>query len=125
LQLSHERAGETAPPANIALNQSGVDADALTAEQRLEARQRVRRDLGLKDTDVLFMFAGAMRPEKGVIQLAQAFSKLSEEHDNAHLVIAGGTKLWINPPPNDTAEHEVRTILTEGSTRGQVSILGI
>jgi glycosyltransferase involved in cell wall biosynthesis len=125
LHLTHQNAGAAAPSASVVVNQNGVDADILSSEQRREARARIRRELGLKDTDVLFMFAGAIRPQKGVIQLAQAFAKLAEEHENAHLVIAGGTKLWINPPPNDTAEHEVRTILTEASTRGQVSILGI
>jgi glycosyltransferase involved in cell wall biosynthesis len=125
LHLTHQHAGASAPSSSIVVNQNGVDADILSSEQRCEARVRIRRELGLKDTDVIFMFAGAIRPQKGVIQLAQAFAKLAKEHDNAFLVIAGGSKLWINPPPNDTAEHEVRTILADATTRGQVSILGI
>jgi glycosyltransferase involved in cell wall biosynthesis len=125
LLLTHEYAGSAAPPAKVVVNQSGVDADELSSEQRREARERVRRELGLNDTDVLFMFAGAVRPQKGVIQLAHAFAKLAAEHDNAYLAIAGGTKLWINPPPNDTAESEVRTILNDAVTRGQAKLLGI
>jgi hypothetical protein len=73
LHLSHEQAGAAAPSANIVVNQSGVNANLLSSEERREARERIRRELGLKDADVLFMFAGAVRAEKGAIQLAQAF----------------------------------------------------
>ena len=126
LQNSHERAGAAAVPANIVVNQSGVDANVLSSEQRREARERIRRELGLKDTDVLFMFAGAVRAEKGAIQLAQAFVKLADEHTNAFLAIAGGSKLWVGGiPPNETAEIEVRAILGEAVTQRRAALLGI
>jgi len=41
------------------------------------------------------MFAGALRSEKGVVQLAQAFSKLAAGHGNAFLAIAGGLSVLI------------------------------
>ena len=98
----------------------------LPSEQRREARERIRRELGLKDTDVLFMFAGAVRAEKGAIQLAQAFVKLAGHHDNAFLAIAGGSKLWVGGiPPNETAEIEVRQILGDAVTQRRASLLGI
>ena len=126
LQLSHERAGPGAPAANVVVNQSGVDANVLSGEQRREARERIRRELGLRDTDVLFMFAGAVRAEKGAIQLAQAFVKLAGEHDNAFLAIAGGSKLWVGGiPPNETAEQQVRSILADAVTQRRASLLGI
>jgi glycosyltransferase involved in cell wall biosynthesis len=126
LHLSHERAGAAAPSANIVVNQSGVDAGMLSYQQRREARERIRRELGLKDSDVLFMFAGVVRSEKGVVQLAQAFLKLAAEHSNAFLVIAGGAKLWGDGlPPKETAEQQVRTILADAVTQRRVSLLGI
>ena len=91
--------------ANIVVNQSGVDAGMLSYQQRREARERIRRELGLKDFDVLFMFAGVVRSEKGVVQLAQAFLKLAAEHSNAFLVIAGGTKLWGDGLPPKTPRN--------------------
>lgn len=126
LHLSHERAGAVASAAKVIVNQSGVHADMLSCEQRSEARERIRRELGLKDTDVLFLFAGAVRSEKGVIQLAQAFVKLAAEHDNAFLAIAGGSKLWVGAHrPNEAAERQVHTILAEAVTQGRASLLGI
>lgn len=126
LHLSHERAGADASAAKVIVNQSGVHADVLSCEQRSEARVRIRRELGLKDSDVLFLFAGAVRSEKGVIQLAQAFVKLAAEHDNAVLVIAGGSKLWVGAHrPNEAAERQVHAILAETVTQGRASLLGI
>jgi glycosyltransferase involved in cell wall biosynthesis len=126
LLMFHERAGAAAPAANVIVNQAGVYANSLTSEQRREARERVRRELGLKESDVLFMFAGAIRSEKGVVQLAQAFSKLAAEHDNAFLAIAGGRDLWVDGhPPGEIAEQQVHIILAEAVMQRRVSMLGM
>jgi glycosyltransferase involved in cell wall biosynthesis len=125
LLMLHERAG-TAAAANVIVNPSGVHADILSPEQLLQERARIRSELGLKDSDVLFLFAGAVRPEKGVVQLAQAFVKLAAEHDNASLVIAGGSKLWVgSQPANHTAELQVRSILSGAVAQRRASMLGI
>ncbi len=126
LRLAHGRAGEGAPPSNVVVNQSGVEANRLSGDQKLAERERVRRELGLKDSDVLFMFAGAVRSEKGVVQLAQAFSRLAGEHVNAFLVIAGGSKLWLDDDPDtEIAERQVRSILAEEVTQRRAALLGI
>src|SRR5262249_42355163 len=124
--MFHERAGAAAPAANVIVNQAGVHANSLTPEQRREARERVRRELGLKESDVLFMFAGAIRSEKGVVQLAQAFAKLAAEHSNAFLGMAGGRDLWVDGhPPGEIAEQRVHTILAEAVMQRRVSMLGM
>jgi len=126
LYLSHQLADADPVALKVIVNQNGVDADILSPEQRYEARRRIRDELGLKDTDVLFMFAGALRPEKGLIQLARAFSKLAIEHGRAFLAIAGGSNLWVgSTPPKENTELQVRTILNEAITQGRASILGI
>ena len=124
LRLSHERAGIAAPPANTFVNQSGVNADMMSREQYREARERSRRELGLKDSDVLFMFAGALRSEKGVVQLAHAFSKLTAEHDNAFLAVAGGRELWGHGDV-DTADQQIHTILAQAMMQRRAFLLGI
>lgn len=124
LRLSHERAGSAVPPANIFVNQSGVNANMMSPEQWREARERSRRELGLKDSDILFMFAGALRLEKGVVQLAHAFSKLAAGHDNAFLAMAGGRELWGHGDP-DTADQQVHTVLAEAMTQRRAFVLGI
>ncbi len=126
LKLAHASAGAGTPPPNIVVNQSGVCASMLSSEQQNEIRKGIRRELGLKDSDVLFMFAGAVRSEKGVVQLAQAFSKLAAEHPNAFLIIAGGSKLWIDGHPSaEAAERQVQAILATEVTQRRAALLGI
>ena len=90
----------------------------------------MRQRLGLKDTDVLFLFAGAIRPEKGVDYLARAFARLSEENANACLAIAGGSKLWIEEGwlqgnRLDATERQVLEILAPAIARNRAFMLGI
>ena len=129
LQLVRQEAGPDALPANIITNYSGVDANSLSSTAETQ-RARVRQQLGLKDTDVLFLFAGAIRPEKGVDYLARAFATLSDEVPDACLAIAGGSKLWIESGwlgtgPLNTTEEQVRDILRPAIARQRVFILGI
>lgn len=46
-----------------------------------------RRELGIADTDIVFLYAGKMEPKKNLFFLAEVFSKLNLP--NTHLVMAG------------------------------------
>ncbi len=70
------------------------------------------------------MFAGALRSEKGVVQLAHAFSKLAAGHDNAYLAIAGGQGLWGHGD-GDTADQQVHAILAQAMTQRRAFLPGI
>ncbi len=130
LRLAHEQAGSNALPANIVKVPGGVDSKVLPPQKRKDERERIRRRLGLKDTDVLFLFAGAIRPEKGVDYLARAFAKLSDENANACLAIAGGSKLWIEQGwlqgnGLEATEQQVVNILAPAIARNRAFMLGI
>jgi spore coat protein SA len=130
LREAHSHAGANALPANIVRVPGGVQSKVMLREKRQEERTRIRQKLGLKDSDVLFLFAGAIRPEKGVDYLARAFAKLSEENSNAHLAIAGGIKLWIEKGwlqgnALETTEQEVLNTLAAAIARKRVFMLGM
>jgi glycosyltransferase involved in cell wall biosynthesis len=130
LRLAHEQAGSHALPANIVKIPGGVDAKALIPNNRSQERDLTRQRLGLKDTDVMFLFAGAIRPEKGVDYLARAFAKLSQEHPDAYLIIAGGSKLWVEPgwlqgSELETTEQQILRILAPAIARNRVFMLGV
>jgi glycosyltransferase involved in cell wall biosynthesis len=130
LRLAHGHAGADALPANIIRVPGGVESKVLVRQKRYDERARIRQQLGLKDTDVLFLFAGALRPEKGVDFLARAFARLSEENPNAYLAIAGGGKLWIEKGwlhgnALEAAEQQVQSILAPAIARNRVFMLGI
>ena len=71
-------------PANIVTNQSGVDLSLFPRQKMADDRTKLRQRLGLRESDVLFLFAGALRSAKGGDVLARAFRKLSEEYSNAY-----------------------------------------
>jgi len=130
LSLAHDHAGSDALAANIIRVPGGVDPEAFHPQKRKEERQRVRQALGLKDADVLFLFSGAIRPEKGVDYLARAFARLSEENPNACLAVAGSGKLWIEQgwlrgSAVDATEQQVRNILAPAIARGRAFMLGM
>ncbi len=129
LRLVHRAAGESALPQNVVTNYSGVHAGQ-APNVLAEARARIRRKLGLTDTDVMFLFAGAIRPEKGVDYLARAFAQLAAEHAGACLAIAGGSRLWIESGwlgggALETTEQQVQNILRPAIERRRAFMLGI
>jgi glycosyltransferase involved in cell wall biosynthesis len=130
LQSAHQEAGPSALPANIVTNYSAVHSKALSPTVMSGERARVRQELGLKDSDVLFLFAGALRPEKGVDYLARAFARLANENDNAYLAIAGGSRLWIESgwlwgKSLEITEREVLDTLQPAMERKRAFMLGI
>jgi glycosyltransferase involved in cell wall biosynthesis len=130
LRLAHKQAGSNALPANIVKVPGGVDSKVLLPQKRKDERERIRQKLGLKDTDVLFLFAGAIRPEKGVDYLPRAFAKLSDENANACLAIAGGGKLWVEQGwlqgnVLEATEQQVLNILAPAIARNRAFMLGI
>ena len=130
LRLAHSHAGPNALPANIVRVPGGASSKVLLPEKRQAERQRIRQTLGLKEEDVLFLFAGALRPEKGVDYLARAFARLSSEYPNACLAIAGGSKLWIEGgwlygKELETTAQQVLTVLGPAIERKRAFMLGI
>jgi len=129
LRLIRELAG--APPdANVMRIQNGVHADAMPAPARADARRLTRERLGLKETDVVFLFSGALRPEKGVDLLARAFVRTLEQNPNARLLIVGGGRLWIEQgwlqsSPVDSWERKIADILAPAIERKQAHLLGL
>ena len=130
LRLAHSHAGSDARPANIFKVPGGAGSNVLLPEKRREARQRIRQQLGLKETDVLFLFSGAIRPEKGVDYLARAFARLSDENPNACLAVAGGSKLWVEEgwlwgKGLGSTEQQVRDVLAPAIARKRAFMLGL
>ena len=77
---------------------------------------------------MVFLYAGAIVPEKGVLQLARAFARLRAEDGNAHLALAGTAALWdqglTERNPGRSYEAEVRALLTPAAREGAVHFLG-
>lgn len=55
-----------------------------------QARPLSRASLGLKDSDVLLIYAGRVATEKNLRFLLQAFAAVAHEQDNVYLMVVGG-----------------------------------
>jgi glycosyltransferase involved in cell wall biosynthesis len=65
----------------------GVDEERFTPDN--EARRSVRAELSIAESDILFLFLGRLTIDKGLLDLAQAFERISGSHDNARLLVVG------------------------------------
>ncbi len=78
-------------PEMIDLVYNGVDPKRFSAEGNCEDRAMIRNELGIPDTDVLFLFASYELNKKGIIPLIQALAHLqAQRHSDFRLVVAGG-----------------------------------
>jgi glycosyltransferase involved in cell wall biosynthesis len=74
---------------------SGVDTNRFMPSEFV--KKEVRTELGIKENEVVFMFLGRMNTDKGVHELADAFSRLRKKHNNAFLLFAGGDEENMTP----------------------------
>lgn len=75
---------------------NGVDPARFECGRWSHARKAVRDRHGIAEEDVVFLYAGAVAPIKGVLSLAQAFADLATHLPNVRLLLAGSAKLWGN-----------------------------
>jgi glycosyltransferase involved in cell wall biosynthesis len=79
---------------NIRVVPNGVDHERFSPTAWRVSARKYRQAWGAGDDDVVVLYSGAIVPHKGVIHLARAFRRLSEENAQIHLVVAGASGLW-------------------------------
>lgn len=113
---------------NVRVVYNGVDGDTFDANRWINERLRLRRKWNIQDGDVAFLFAGAIVPEKGVIHLAKAFTRLAVGNPNVHLILAGSSLMWGEGRSEDNQlsdyERLVRESLTSEAKEGRIHFLG-
>ena len=97
---------------NVYLVRYGIDTELFDPKRWQEESLSLRREWGIPENGIVFLFAGAIVPEKGVIQLVRVFSRLAAQNSNLHLALAGTSKLWrdegLKTAPSDSYEGQVR-----------------
>lgn len=78
---------------------SGVDLQRFKPDP--EARAVVRREIGVGEDSVLFLYVGRLNRDKGIPELLEAFAKNSATHPKARLLLVGpdeeGMERLISP----------------------------
>ncbi len=87
---------------------SGVDVARFKPDPHM--RDSLRRELGYRDNDVVFLYLGRLNRDKGVLDLTAAFARVPPVADNARLLVVG--------PDEDGAKAAMRDAL--GNTTAQV-----
>ncbi|WP_394145881.1 glycosyltransferase family 4 protein [Vibrio atypicus] len=65
----------------------GVDITRFSFD--LEARTEIRSELGIGESDLVYLFLGRLCGDKGINELVEAFKRLSENGTKAHLLLVG------------------------------------
>ena len=66
---------------------AGVDLKSFSMD--ILQRSLIRKKLKIKTDDVVFTFVGRLNIDKGILDLLDAFKRLSYEYSNAHLILLG------------------------------------
>ena len=83
---------------------SGVDTNRFVPNELVKTE--VRKELGIKEDEVVFMFLGRMNTDKGINELADAFGKLRKKYKNAILLFAGGDEENMTPRVQEKIKDE-------------------
>lgn len=75
---------------NIVYLPAFVDTNRFKAN--INARKRIRANLGIKDEDIVIGYTGSFSYTEGVTYLLQAFKNLLKSYPNVRLIIVGGMK---------------------------------
>ncbi len=80
--------------ANVKLIKNAIDINKFKFSA--EHRKKIRGDLNLKDTDILFAHSGKFRKVKNHSFLIDVFSKIKQREKNAKLILIGAGELKEN-----------------------------
>lgn len=69
---------------------NGIDTEYFNKNQILINKAiKIRQKLGIKSNEIVLLYSGRIRREKGIIELVYAFEQLAQQHANVSLLIQG------------------------------------
>lgn len=74
---------------------SGVDVDRFKPDRTV--KQEVRMRYGISHKDVVFLYMGRLKRDKGLMELSEAFAMLQKRHANVHLMVVGRDEEKMTP----------------------------
>lgn len=84
---------------------NGIDTEHFNPDLFTEEdKQNLKEQLGIKNTDLVFIFVGRIVGDKGVNELVQAFEQLSKENKNIKLLLVGSEEKELDPLKEETLQ---------------------
>ncbi len=92
---------------------AGVDTDRFRPDE--ERRARVRRELDLQEAEVMCLFVGRLKLEKGVVDLVEAFVLAKRQVPLLRLVLVGEDEEGLSPDLRKRAGEAVDSLALVGT----------
>jgi glycosyltransferase involved in cell wall biosynthesis len=87
----------SAKKSRVLANGSICGVDACRFRPDSEARNKIRQLEGIPEDGVVFLFVGRLKADKGLLDLAQAFSRVGKDCAEAWLLIVGPDEEGLRP----------------------------
>jgi glycosyltransferase involved in cell wall biosynthesis len=88
-KVLHDLVIDIFPAAKLNIIPNGIDTEKFSPIKTMADRTTIRKKLGLPDQATLIMSVGAVHPRKGTHLLVEAWSRLVDKHQSAHLILIG------------------------------------
>lgn len=98
---------------------SGVDTNRFVPNQII--REQYRNEFYLSD-EVVFLFLGRLNKDKGILDLAKAFSRLNKKFINCKLVLVGPDEENLQPQIREICSDD-QSVIFYGTTRKPEEVL--
>jgi alpha-maltose-1-phosphate synthase len=97
----------------ISVVPAGLDCDTFKPAPRNE---ELAKKLSIKEDSTRILFVGRLVPEKGIIELLEAFYELTSKVEKVKLLVAG------SGPPN--MQTQIRHLIADRKIEGEIKFLG-
>lgn len=86
-------------------NVNGIDIDLFNPENfTIEENRLLKIDLGINETDFVFIFVGRLVRDKGINELVEVFSELTVNYEGIKLLLVGSFESDLDPLHKNTIE---------------------
>src|SRR5690606_21044657 len=96
---------------------NGIDTSYFNPELISEQqKQELKKSLGIKPEDFVYVFVGRIVKDKGVNELIYSFNKINKEHKNTKLILVGIFEKHLDPlkPETENSIESNKNIITVG-----------
>ena len=77
---------------------NGIDTNHFSSDQvSNELKRELKKELGIKELDFVFVFVGRVVGDKGVNEILKAFDELCRKKSNVKLILVGGREDELDP----------------------------
>ena len=86
-------------------NINGKDTSYWSVDQSPETREEIRKKLGIKEDDFVFVFIGRIVNDKGMHELALSMKKLNQDYPHCKVILVGRFEQELDPLPEEDVQY--------------------